>query len=761
MAFLKQSTAITLRIGPFVDKTDGVTEETGLAATGTEISKAGGAFAAGPALGTHDSDGWYPIALTTGNTDTLGSLMVKVHDAATHLPVWQEHFVLAAQVFDSLFAGTDLLDVSMTQIAGAAVSTSTAQLGVNVVQAGGTAWGSGAITAASIATGAVDADALAADAVTEIWAGSTFPSSSTIAGAVWNEDATGHQTQGTFGQVIGDSGADTDSIWSLANTNLDTTISSRASAASVAAVQTDVDDIQARLPAALVGGRIDASVGAMAAGVVTAAAVATNAIDADALAADAVTEIWAGSTVPSAATIAGAVWNEDATGHQTVGTFGQVLGDSGADTDSVWSLVNANLDATVSSRATQTSVNTIDDFVDTEVAAIKAVTDALPNGGALTTIQADLDNIQTRLPAALVGGRMDSSVGAMAADTLTASALAADAVAEIAAAITVPTAGAVANAVWDLDATAHQTQGTFGQVLGDSGADTDSVWGLVNTNLNATISSRSTQTSVDAIAAFVDTEVAAIKAVTDLIPNGGALTTIQADLDNIQTRLPAALVGGRIDASVGAMAADTLTASALATTAVTEIWAASTASSQASVDAIFALVDTEIAAILADTNELQTDWADGGRLDLILDSRASQASVNTVDTVVDAILVDTAEIGVAGAGLTAINLPDQVMNITGNLSGSVGSVGANGINAASLDPDVGTELADALLKRDMSAVTGESARSPINALRFLRNKWSITAGTLTVTKENDTTAAWTAALTSDPSADPITATDPA
>ena len=38
------------------------------------------------------------------------------------------------------------------------------------------------------------------------------------------------------------------------------------------------------------------------------------------------------------------------------------------------------------------------------------------------------------------------------------------------------------------------------------------------------------------------------------------------------------------------------------------------------------------------------------------------------------ILTDTAEIGAAGAGLTAINLPDQTMNITGNLSGSVGSV---------------------------------------------------------------------------------------
>jgi hypothetical protein len=49
--------------------------------------------------------------------------------------------------------------------------------------------------------------------------------------------------------------------------------------------------LDGRIPAALVGGRMDASVGAMAAAVLTAAAVATGAIDADALAADAVDEI--------------------------------------------------------------------------------------------------------------------------------------------------------------------------------------------------------------------------------------------------------------------------------------------------------------------------------------------------------------------------------------------------------------------------------------------------------------------------------------
>lgn len=67
-------------------------------------------------------------------------------------------------------------------------------------------------------------------------------------------------------------------------------------------VDTEIADIQSRIPAALVGGRMDVSVGAMAANVQTAASIASgaltaakfaaDAIDANALAADALTEIF-------------------------------------------------------------------------------------------------------------------------------------------------------------------------------------------------------------------------------------------------------------------------------------------------------------------------------------------------------------------------------------------------------------------------------------------------------------------------------------
>jgi cell division protein ZapA (FtsZ GTPase activity inhibitor) len=58
---------------------------------------------------------------------------------------------------------------------------------------------------------------------------------------------------------------------------------------------------------------------------------------------------------------------------------------------------------------------------------------------------------------------------------------------------------------------------------------------------------------------------------------------------------------------------------------------------RAAVGLASANLDTQLSAIVADTNELQTDWANGGRLDLILDARASQSSLDSTDGKVDSI----------------------------------------------------------------------------------------------------------------------------
>lgn len=205
---------------------------------------------------------------------------------------------------------------------------------------------------------------------------------------------------------------------------------------------------------------------------------------------------------------------------------------------------------------------------------------------------------------------------------------------------------------------------------------------------------------------------------------------VQSDTNDIQTRLPAALVSGRMDASVGAMAANTLTASALATDAVTEI-----------------------------QSGLSTLDAAGVR------SAVGLAAAN-LDTQLSAIVTDTAEIGVAGAGLTALASAANLATLTGYVDTEVAAIKAKtdlipASPAAVGDIPTALQNADALLNRDMSAVSDTNDRSPLNAIRFLRNKWSVSGGTLTVKKEDDTTTAWTAAVSSDASAEPVTGSDPA
>jgi hypothetical protein len=76
----------------------------------------------------------------------------------------------------------------------------------------------------------------------------------------------------------------------------------------------------------------------------------------------------------------------------------------------------ANLDAAVSSRASQASVDAVDDFLDTEVAAIKAKTDALPADPAdASDIAASFAAVNATL--ATLGGYIDTEVAAIKAKT--------------------------------------------------------------------------------------------------------------------------------------------------------------------------------------------------------------------------------------------------------------------------------------------------------------------------------------------------------
>ena len=155
-------------------------------------------------------------------------------------------------------------------------------------------------------------------------------------------------------------------------------------------------------------------------------------------------------------------------------------------------------------------------------------------------------------------------------------------------------------------------------------------------------------------------------------------------------------------------------------------------------------------------------------------------------TDVDAILVDTAEIGAAGAGLTNINLPDQTMNITGSLSGSVGSITgavgsvtgnvggnvvgsvgslvANAIDNSSLHSNACAKISDSGIQRGASNWENNSdPRSLGWAISKLVNKVDIdgAGNTLSIRKSDDSTALFTQAITTSGGAAPVVGLDTA
>lgn len=122
---------------------------------------------------------------------------------------------------------------------------------------------------------------------------------------------------------------------------------------------------------------------------------------------------------------------------------------------------------------------------------------------------------------------------------------------------------------------------------------------------------------------------------------------VQSDTDNIQTRLPTSLVSGRIDASVGAMANDVVTAAAIAADAI--------GSSELAASAV-----TEIQSGLSTLDAAGVRAAVGlasANLDTQLDALPTTAEVNTE--------VDTA---LSDAGVTSVRMAHLDVDISSRLA---------------------------------------------------------------------------------------------
>lgn len=345
---LKQSTAVVIQFGPFVDKTDGVTLETGLvsaldhATTGILLSKNGGTLTirhATVTASTYDAHGNYKVTLDTTDTNTLGKLRVVYTDAATCLPVWRDFEVVPAMIYDSMVLGSDDLDTNVAKISDDATAADNCELMFD-----GTGYAGGTTRFRT------DLDTIKGQAI-------TCAAGVTVLASVGTAATSTAQTGDCFARLGAPAGASVSA--DVAAVKVDT-----------AAILVDTGTtLDARIPAALVGGRMDASVGAMAANVLTAAATASD----------------------FGAEVAAAVWDLAMSGHTTSGTFGEAMAAAGSAGDP-WTttlpgsytsgqagkILGDNLNATVSSRAVAGDAMALTSSERTTLAA--AIWNALTSG---------------------------------------------------------------------------------------------------------------------------------------------------------------------------------------------------------------------------------------------------------------------------------------------------------------------------------------------------------------------------------------------
>ena len=415
-------------------------------------------------------------------------------------------------------------------------------------------------------------------------------------------------------------------------------------------VLADTNDIQTRLPAALVSGRIDASVGAVAANAITAAAIADGAIDRATLAADTglqsirsgtaqaggstsiavdsgasavndfynntyiyltggtgvgqarfiseydgstkiatVNSVWAtnpssdstfaiiafstlpGASAPTAAEVADAVWDEAQADHTSAGTFGiiaseiaDILVDTGTTLDTA--IAGASSNALVaSSNALLANTNALAAGSNALVASSNAlVANATAGAGSSNALVANSNAILAATNAGVASSNAvlaNAAAGVASSNAVLANtnALAAGSNALVAssnALVANATAGVASSNALVANSNIIVVDTVVDAILVDTGTTLDAAIAVTNSNAllaaaNALVAS-SNALVANSNVIVVDTVVDAI-----LVDTGTTLQAeldgIQADTEDIQTRLPAALVSGRMDSTVSAI----------------------------------------------------------------------------------------------------------------------------------------------------------------------------------------------------------------
>lgn len=288
-----------------------------------------------------------------------------------------------------------------------------------------------------------------------------------------------------------------------------------------------------------------------------------------------------------------------------------------------------------------------------------------------------------------------------------------------------PTAAAIADAVWDEPLAGHLTAGSTGVYLSN-------IHTHVDTDIPAQISGLN-DLSAAQVNAEVDTALADYDAPTKAELDSG-LAALN-DLDAAGVRTAIGLASANLDTQLAALPTAAENADA--------VWDEAIAGHGTAGSTGEALSNAGSGASAADIADAVWDEALSGHTT----AGSAGKALADIETDVTAILEDT--------GTT---LPASLTTIDGNVDSILADTGTDGVVISSATAN---QIADAMLNRDMSAVSDSNSRSPLQALRAMRNKWEVSGTTLTVYKENDTTQAWTSTVSTDASADPVTGSDPA
>jgi len=247
MRFLRTNTAVIITVGPFYDKTDGVTIETALTITNERITLTADTDdgsaptnildnVTGATSGTSNDlnyitgndAGMMQLELSAANTNRLGRMFLSITDAANHVPVFHEFMVVPALVYDTYFASTGGATfpaatlASTTNITAGTITTTTNLTNLPAITSN---W----LTAAGIAASALNGKG--------DWnIGKTgYALSSAGIQAIWDALTSALTTVGSIGKLLVD--------------NINATISSRASQTSLDTLDDYVDSEVAAIKA--------------------------------------------------------------------------------------------------------------------------------------------------------------------------------------------------------------------------------------------------------------------------------------------------------------------------------------------------------------------------------------------------------------------------------------------------------------------------------------------------------------------------------